>query len=117
MIDFDTLKEGIIKYLTTKTGKSPANYNLPYSYLSAMFTWMVDVAEIIPLNPIKVLKLKKMKDDGRARDINEDVVKKIISSIVIHYFAGFRDYCTIMISLDTGIRPGELFQLRVVQRR
>lgn len=111
-VNYDILKESIQKYLGSKTGKAPATYNVPYTVLNTLFNWAVDVEEVLPKNPIKALKLKKLKDKGRARDVEEDVINKLVSCIDIKTYAGFRNYTTIMVTLDTGIRPGELFQLR-----
>jgi site-specific recombinase XerD len=111
-VDYEQLKLATQQYLATKADKAPATYNVPLTYLNAFYNWAVDVEQILPQNPIKVLKFKKRKDEGRVRNIPEEDIKKLLSAINLTTYAGYRDYCIILVTLDTGIRPSELFQLK-----
>lgn len=110
-VNYDQLKDSILVYLTSKSGKAPATYNIPYSNLNALFNWMVEVECILPTNPIKQLKLKKMRDDGRVREIKADDLKKFMSYMDLQTYTGFRDYTFLVLTMDTGLRPNETCQL------
>lgn len=109
--DFETKKNALLDFFAKKRGKAPATYNIPFSNLNAFFNWMVDVEKVLEENPLKVLKLKKIKDEGRARHIEPNVIKKLLSVIDLSTYAGLRDYSIILLTLDTGIRPKEAFSL------
>lgn len=57
--------------------------------------------------------LKKKRDEGRIRHIEENAIKKLLEVIDLTTFAGLREYVTILLTLDTGIRPKEAFSLRI----
>lgn len=106
------LKEIILRFFEPLSHKAPATYNVPYSNLNTFFNWCVE-QEYIKKNPLKVLGLKKKKDEGRARHIEEDIIKKLLDSIDLTTYAGLRDYSLILLTLDTGIRPKEAFGLTI----
>lgn len=112
-VNFESLKQAVQEYFTTKADKAPATYNIPYTNLNSFFNWAVEIEGILPKNPLKHLAYTKKKDLGRVRHIPEEEVKKLLKVIKLTTYAGYRDYCIIMITLDTGIRPNELFQLKV----
>lgn len=106
-LSYEQLKESVLHYLTSKSGKAPATYNIPYSNLNAFFNWAVDIEGVLTTNPIKQLKLKKIRDEGKIREINQEDLRKFMSHIDIQTYAGFRDYTLIVLTMDTGIRPKE----------
>jgi len=108
---FETLKNALINFYSQKRDKVPATYNIPYSNLNAFFNWMVDVEKVLKENPLKVLKLRKIKDEGQARHIEPDVIKILLNVINLSTYAGLRDYSIILLTLDTGIRPNKAFSL------
>lgn len=110
--DIDEIKEELLHFFSNKSYKAPATYNVPYSNLNAFFNWMVRET-YIPENPLKALGLKKKKDEGRIRHIEEDVIRRLLSVIDLTSYAGLRDYAIILLTLDTGIRPKEAFSLRI----
>jgi len=110
-VTYESFKLSLQEYMTTKTNKAPATYNVPLSYFNSFCNWAVNISGLLPVNPIKALDLKKKKDEGRVRHIPEEDIRKVLSVISLETFAGFRDYTIIMTTLDTGIRPSELFKL------
>lgn len=109
-ISEDKLKSAVVEFLKTKANKQPATYNRPYSYLHSFFEWCKRNNFLLE-NPIKVLGLKKKKDEGKIRHVEEDYIKKLLSVIDINTYAGLRDYTLVLLTLDTGIRPKEAFSL------
>lgn len=106
------VKENLLQFFSKKSQNAPATYNIPYSNLNAFFNWAINEG-YIDENPIKALGLKKKRDEGRIRHIEEDVIKKLLEAIDLTTYAGLRDYVTIILTLDTGIRPKEAFSLRI----
>lgn len=109
---YDTFRDFIQNFMASKAGKAPATYNVPLGYIISFCNWAVDVEGFLPENPVKALKLKKRRDNGRVRTIQPDDIKKVLSVLNLNTYTGFRDYTIIMVTLDTGIRPSELFHLR-----
>lgn len=111
-VNLNEVKSQVLKFLTTLSGKAPATYNVPYSNLNTFFNWIVEDG-YLEQNPLKALGLKKRKDEGRARHIDEDIIKKLFDVVSISTYAGLRDYAILIFTLDTGIRPKEAFSLNV----
>lgn len=104
--DENILKHAVYEYM----GKSakPAYYNLKLIYLKAFFTWCVDEG-VLSANPLK--SFKKRKAEGRVVNLDNETLKKLIDLPDKRTFAGLRDYCLIILTLDCGIRPKEAFSL------
>jgi len=109
-IDEHALKLAVIEFLKSKANKQPATYNRPYSNLHTFFEWCKR-NNFLSKNPIKVLGLKKKRDDGKLKHVEEEAIKKLLSVIDVKTYAGLRDYALILLTLDTGIRPKEAFAL------
>ncbi len=101
-----------MEFLKSKQGGSPAKFNIPYSNLNAFYNWCIRL-EYYPSNPLTKTGLKKVKDDGKVRTISINEIKKLIKVIDINTYAGIRDYTIIMLILDCGIRPKEVFNLKI----
>jgi len=86
---------------------SPATFNIWRAYLKCFFSYLVGEG-VIPKNPITFLK---RKDEGKARNIPQDVLMEFLKLPDKRTFTGLRDYCLILLTLDTGIRPGEALSL------
>lgn len=110
-VDINEIKEKLLAFFADRSGKAPATYNVPYANLTAFFTWAVS-EQVLEANPIKLLGLKKKRDEGRARHVEEETVMKLLNIIDITTYAGLRDYAIILLTMDTGIRPKEAFSLR-----
>ncbi len=109
---FHALKHSVLEFLSGFTDKAPATYNIPYSNLKAFFNWCVEEGYIED-NPITALKLKRKRDEGRARNIDHEVLKKLLDTVDVSTYAGLRDYALIVLTLDTGIRPKEAMSLKI----
>lgn len=110
-LDITSLKDEVLKYLTSKSDGSPTKYNRPYSVLKCFFNWAI-TQELIAKNPIDMLGLKKKKDEPRIRAIKAEQIIKLLSVINLKTYIGLRDYSAILLMLDCGIRPKELFSLK-----
>jgi len=86
---------------------SPATFNIWRAYLKCFFSYLVGEG-VIPKNPIT---FPKRKDEGKARNIPQDVLMEFLKLPDKRTFTGLRDYCLILLTLDTGIRPGEALSL------
>ncbi len=86
---------------------APATFNIRRLYLKSFFSYLVK-EQIILKNPID---FPKRKEEARIYNINQEVLKKLLSLPNKNTFAGLRDYCLILLTLDTGIRPKEAISL------
>lgn len=106
MMELQALKQSLLEMFVPLSKGSPATFNRPYSNLSCFFNWAV-TNEYMEKNPLKMTGLKKKRDEGKIRNIPEDIIKKVLESIDINTYIGLRDYTLILLTLDTGIRPSE----------
>lgn len=102
------LKPAVLRYMSDKI--KPATFNIRLVYLKTFFSWCVR-ERIIDENPLE--GISKRKTEGRVLDINLDLIKALIGLPDKNTFAGMRDYALFLLILDTGVRPGEAFSLRV----
>ncbi len=86
---------------------APATFNIRRAYLKSFFSYLVKIG-ILPKNPIN---FPKRKDEGRARNVSQEVLIELLKLPDKKTFAGLRDYCLILLTLDTGIRPQEALSL------
>jgi len=105
--DFD-----FMELLKTKSDASPAKFNVPYSCINAFYNWCV-LQEYILKNPLLKSGLKKIRDDGNIRVVNIPNIQKLLSVIDLNTYVGLRDKAIIMIMLDSGVRPKEIFGLTI----
>ena len=104
--DYHSLCEKVKEYFSV-SNIAPATFNIRRAYLNSFFSYLVEEG-VIPKNPID---FPKRKDEGKARNIPEEVLKKLLSLPDKKAFSGLRDYCIMLLTLDTGIRPGEVLSL------
>lgn len=105
-MELQALKQSLLEMFVPLSQGSPATFNRPYSNLSCFFNWAV-TNEYMEKNPLKMTGLKKKRDEGKIRNIPEDIIKRILGCIDINTYIGLRDYALIVLTLDTGIRPSE----------
>jgi integrase len=110
-IDMDMLKMKLLEFFQTVSNKAPATFNRPYANLHCFFDWCVQENFLIQ-NPLKSLGLKKRKDVGKVRHVDDEIIRKLLDTPDLTSYAGLRDYAIIILTLDTGIRPTEAFHLR-----
>lgn len=102
------LKDRLLQYLAQPV--KPATYNLRLIYLKVFIQWCMQEG-IYCSNPIASFKRKK--DEGRVCFIEEESFQKLLTLPDTSTYAGLRDYTLILLSLDTGIRPKEAFNLNI----
>jgi site-specific recombinase XerD len=104
----DNLRPSLIAYMGEDI--APATYNIRRAYLRAFFTWCRREG-YIQNNPTD--GLKKRKAPGRVVNIPPDILARLLELPDRGTFSGRRDLALIMLTLDSGIRPGEAFSLFV----
>ena len=86
----------------------PATYNLRLAYLRCFFSWCVNEG-ILPSDLTE--GLKRRKDEGCIVLIEDDVLLRLLELPDKGTFTGIRDYALMLLTIDTGIRPGEALSL------
>lgn len=106
--NFVELKKAVVNHFAEMSKKSASYYNLRREYLKAFFSWCVQEG-YLPKNPMD--GIKKRKNDGTPRSLDEETLRKLLELPNKNTYAGLRDYALILLQLDTGIRPGEALKL------
>jgi integrase len=101
------LKESAYAFLAEKI--KPATHNIRLNYLRKFFGWAVSEG-IIAQNPLE--GFKRRKDEGRTLSLNKETLARLLSLPDRKTYAGQRDFALLCLTLDTGIRPKEVFSLR-----
>lgn len=110
-MDEGVLKSDCVFYFSTLPTTSSAIYNRPYSCLNAFFNYCVR-NDYLRYNPLIKGEIKKKKDDSNITAADMDDVKKLLSVCDKRTYTGYRNYCIILLMIDTGIRTSELVRLR-----
>ncbi|MGI9953548.1 tyrosine-type recombinase/integrase [Moorellaceae bacterium AZ2] len=105
---YDALQKAVIRYFSQAC--SPGYRNIRLRYLKAFFNWCV-AQGYLPANPVAGIRPAK-EDLNRIRHVPLEALKKLLNAPDKKTYAGLRDYCLILVQIDTGARPGELFQVR-----
>lgn len=99
----------------------PATRNLRRAYLKCFFDFLGKSKQeqggtrscpgcVFPENPIS--GIKKQKDTGRLRRIEDWEVRALLNAPDTKKFADCRDKMILMLQVDTAIRPGEVVKLK-----
>lgn len=112
IMNIDIMKSELLEFMTALSDASPAKVNRPYSNLCALFNWLVS-QNALEHNPLKLLGLKKKKDEGKIRSIEAEQLKKLLDVIDLKTYVGLRDYTIILLMMDCGIRPCEAFKIEL----
>lgn len=107
--DYEALRKAVVEYLARPV--SPTTRNIRLRYLKAFFNWCV-AQGYLPANPTAGIRQAK-EDLDNVRHVPLEDVKRLLSAPDKKTYAGLRDYCLMLVQIDTGARPGELFQVRV----
>ena len=102
-----TLSIHVLHYMS-QDNLSPYTYNLRLVYLRGFFNYCVE-KEFIKENPMA--GLKKRKVTPRIVDVDLSKVKDLLNVPDKTTYTGYRDYCLMLLQLDTGIRPSEALAL------
>jgi site-specific recombinase XerD len=111
-INEDIIEMKLYEYFTPKATKAPATFNRPYSNLLCFFSWCQRKG-YLKCNPLVNTELKKKRDEGTLRHVDENILKLLIASFDLTTYSGLRNYALIILTLDTGIRPNEALNLTV----
>jgi len=106
---YEEIKEAALKHLSQPC--SPAYRNIRLRNLRSFFNWCTSQG-YLPANPLAGMKLAK-DDLSRIRHTTLEGLKKLLEQPDRGTYAGLRDYCLLLVQIDTGARPGELFQVKV----
>lgn len=104
----DYPRERTLEFLSSYD--NPSTYNLYFSYLKVFWDWTAREGYFRG-NRHPLDGLKKRKPRGRIVQLEEKEVHALLQQPDKNTYAGFRDYCLLCLSIDTGIRPGEALQL------
>jgi integrase len=107
--DDETLEMAVLEYFAGIGHLAPSTFNSRRKNINAFFGWLKDEKKVIQDNPIR--HIKRRKEDKLPRASDEDTLVKLLQAPDKTTFAGLRDYTLIILTLDTGIRPGEAFGL------
>lgn len=107
--DDETLEMAVLEYFSSIGHLSPSTFNSRRKDLNAFFRWLMNEKKVIKSNPIR--HIKRRKEDKIPRAASEEDLSKLLKLPNKNTFAGLRDYVLIVLTLDTGIRPGEAFGL------
>jgi len=106
---YEALQKAVFHYFSQPC--SAGYRNIKLKYLKAFFNWCVSQG-YLPANP--AAGIKKAKEDlSNIRHVPLEALKKLLQQPDKHSYTGLRDYCLMLVQIDTGARPGELFQVRV----
>jgi len=104
--DYGTVIDRVNEYFS-QPNLSPTAFNIRRAYLKAFFVYLVDQGALLK-NPVA---FPRRKDEGRARNIEPEVLERLLAYPNKKTFTGLRNYTLLLLSLDTGTRPGEALQL------
>ncbi len=101
------LREAVIAYMAQEN-LAPCSFNLRLSYLRGFFSWLIREG-ILAEDPTR--GMKKRKDSGRVRSLPAETLALLLDLPDKATFSGLRDFALLLLSLDSGIRPGEALRL------
>ena len=104
--DYYLLSQEVSKYFAV-SDIAPATFNIRRKYLKCFFSYLVKIG-VIPNNPID---FPVRKDEYKARNISQELLMELLKKPDKRSFTGLRDYCLILFTLDTGVRPSEALSL------
>lgn len=103
----DSLKGCVYDHLGGEN-LGPVDYNMKRRFVGA-FLEFLRLEGYIPENPCT--RFKSRKEPGRVVSVKPDVIRRLLDIPRKDSFAGVRDRCMMIVSLDTGIRPQEIRKL------
>ncbi len=105
-----SLKLFVIKYFAESGELSPYTFNTRRKTLKPFFNWAIEEG-LIENHPMT--GIKKRKEDEKPKSVNEEVLKYLLSLPDTKTYVGLRDYAVFLLTMDSGIRPSEVFGLKV----
>lgn len=105
---YDNLRHCVFTYLSEPI--APATRNLRLTNLRSFFRWCVEQG-YLPADPTQGLKKSRTVDE--VRHVSMQDIQTLLAQPKKTSYTGLRDYCMMLMQLDTAIRPGEMLQLNV----
>ncbi|ABB14999.1 tyrosine-type recombinase/integrase [Carboxydothermus hydrogenoformans] len=105
---YEAVRKAILQHLSEPS--SPRYRNIKLQYLKAFFNWCVREG-YLPANPTDGIR-KAKEDISNVRHVSIEAVKKLLAQPDKKTYAGLRDYCLMLVQIDTGARPSELLQIK-----
>jgi integrase len=106
--DFRGLKNLITGYFADSDNISPVTFNTRRKNLNTFFNWLIE-EEYINKSPMK--SIKKVREDHKPKHVSLDVIVKLLNACDRKTYNGLRDYISIALCFDTGVRPSEMMKL------
>ncbi|WP_052210449.1 tyrosine-type recombinase/integrase [Thermoanaerobacter sp. YS13] len=106
---YQQIRIALLKYFSIPS--SPRYRNIKLQYLRAFFNWCVSEG-YLPANPTDGIK-KAKEDFSNVRHAPLEELKKLFNAPDKKTYAGLRDYCIMLVQLDTGARPSEVLNLKL----
>lgn len=104
---YEELRNAVYQYLSQPC--APGYRNIKLKYLKAFFNWCVS-ERYLPANPTAGIKKSKESFDS-VKHVSVEAVKALLEAPDRRTYVGQRDYCLMLVQIDTGARPGELFKV------
>jgi len=101
-------RDAVLAYLSD--AKRPNTYNIRHKYMKKFFDWCLEEKILNCQNPLR--GLKKRRPQNRIVSISDEDITRLLALPNKNTFAGYRNYCIMLFSLDTAARPSEMLQLK-----
>ncbi len=98
-----------IYYMTFEKSYSPFTVNIRLRTIKTYLNWLYSEKYINNNLSLKIKLLKTPVD--KVQPMANSDIKRLLDTCDFTTYTGFRDFCVIILILDTGIRVGELVQL------
>lgn len=92
-----------------KRGISPSSVNVRIRVLKSLFSTLFTEG-VIEDNPAQKLSLLRIEQDT-VQPLTEEEIRRLLKAPDQRYYAQFRDYCILVLMLDTGMRINEICSL------
>ena len=104
----DVYRDAALAYLST--AKKNNTWNIRHKYMKKFFDWCLEEHLLDCQHPLR--GLKKRRPQNRIVHISNEDIEKILALPDKSTFAGYRNYCIMLFSLDTAARPSSTLLLR-----
>lgn len=108
----DNLCDQMLKYFTAISHYKPNSYNASVKHANCYFNYLLKRNKV-KQNPLKVIGIRERKVEFNPRPCETNDLKELLKVIDVKEYQGLRDYSTILLIADTGIRPSEAFGLEI----
>lgn len=96
---------------TGEHGLSPYTVNVRLRFLKVFFN-VLQIENISNINPAATIKLLKV-DEDTFNPLSDEEINRLLKVPDLKEYAQFRDFASMMVMLDCGIRSKEMFNLEI----